>query len=165
MLGVKLLILMRHGTKAQLRMLCLLQRLEAASSAVHCKLLAKPKFKKKNHTNNKTINPVLWTALQALLKNDRIAEKKGCWYFRYWNPFSKHNLIVQLSICIIPLNLRSLFWYREAVSNLIHREQNYSKVHRPQISRQSQESSQGISQLSSWPITSPIFVPLRTNKF
>lgn len=47
MLGVKLLILMRHWAKEELEMFCLLQCLEAGRSAVQSKHWAKMKFKKK----------------------------------------------------------------------------------------------------------------------
>lgn len=61
------------------------------------------------------------------------------------------DLTAQLSTCTIHSNLRYYFKHREAVSNLIHREQIYSKVHRLQSSRQNQELNQDVSQKNSWP--------------
>lgn len=65
MLGVKLLVLMRHGAKAELKMFFLLQCLEAVQSKCWAKPKFKNKIKKKNRKKIKTpvfLNPKNSTA-------------------------------------------------------------------------------------------------------
>lgn len=68
MLGVKLLILMRHWAKEELKMFCLLQCLEAGHSAVQSKHWAKTKYKKKGKRKNPCALKPKKTALQAAFK-------------------------------------------------------------------------------------------------
>lgn len=62
--------MMRHRAKAELKMFCLLQCLEAGHSAVQSKYRAKPKFKnfKKNRKKGKLCFETQRTTLQAAFK-------------------------------------------------------------------------------------------------